>query len=235
MTSPTDSERARRRRGHRLALTAGVLAAISVAAAWGWFAWLPQHRPGLAANERYGIDVSHHQGPITWNRVANDGISFAYIKATEGGDFVDDRFAANWDGAAGAGLERGAYHFFTFCTPGVVQAEHFLEVVPDDPALPPAVDLEIAGNCDARPSVENVDREVRAFLARVEASTGQQMVLYIGDDFESAYGLRTALDRPLWLPRFLLRPDDGWWIWQASSFARVEGVGGRVDLDVMRT
>ena len=31
-----------------------------------------------------GIDVSSNQGTINWNTVADKGISFAYIKATEG-------------------------------------------------------------------------------------------------------------------------------------------------------
>jgi lysozyme len=205
-------------------------------AAWGWFVWLPDHRPGLQPGELYGIDVSHHQGPIAWDRVANDGISFAYIKATEGGDFVDDRFVENWDAAGAAGLERGAYHFFTLCTSGAVQAEHFLEVVPDDPeALPPAVDLELAGNCSARPDVATLDGQIGAFLSLVEASTGQQVLLYVGDDIEDMYGLRGSLGGPVWVPRFLVRPSqDEWHIWQVSAFAHVQGVSGDVDLDVMQ-
>jgi GH25 family lysozyme M1 (1,4-beta-N-acetylmuramidase) len=31
-----------------------------------------------------GIDVSHYQGTINWNNVKAKGISFAFIKATEG-------------------------------------------------------------------------------------------------------------------------------------------------------
>lgn len=199
--------------------------------------WLPNYRPALLPGERYGIDVSHHQGPIDWERVAGDDISFAYIKATEGGDHVDGRFAENWEAAGTAGIERGAYHFFTLCTPGAVQARHFLNVVPTAPsALPPAVDLELAGNCRARPDAVTVEREVRAFLDVVEEETGKTAVLYVGDDFESVYELRATLGRPLWLPRFLLHPGyDSWRIWQVGAFAEVDGVGGHVDLDVMRT
>ncbi len=36
-----------------------------------------------------GIDVSHHQGTVDWEAVASAGISFAYVKATEGSDFVE--------------------------------------------------------------------------------------------------------------------------------------------------
>ena len=31
-----------------------------------------------------GIDVSNHQGTIDWTKVASEGLSFVYIKATEG-------------------------------------------------------------------------------------------------------------------------------------------------------
>jgi lysozyme len=123
-----------------------------------------------------------------WERVADDDIQFAYIKATEGGDFTDARFVANWEAAAAACLDRGAYHFFTLCALGKAQARHFLSLVPDDPdALPPAVDLELAGNCSDRPDNAEVQRELSAFLHLVDEATGEEMLLYVGDDFERRY------------------------------------------------
>jgi lysozyme len=204
----------------------GLAAAVAAGLAW-WFWWVPNWRPGLEDGERYGIDVSSHQGAVDWERVAGDGIDFAYVKATEGGDFVDERFEANWAGARAAGLERGAYHFFTLCTPGDVQGRHFLAVAPpEDGALPPAVDLELAGNCSARPPERAVDNELGRFLSTVEQAWGQEVVLYVGEDFEERYPGRETLDRPLWLRRFLLRPAGDWWIWQLHGRARVDGVEG---------
>jgi GH25 family lysozyme M1 (1,4-beta-N-acetylmuramidase) len=41
--------------------------------------------------------------------------------------------------------------------------------------------------------------------------------------------------RRLWHRRFLLRPDvDDWQIWQVHGYAHVDGVSGRVDLDLRR-
>jgi len=208
---------------------------VSSLAAFAWFVWLPAYRPALGTGERYGVDVSNHQGRIEWTRVARDGVSFAYIKATEGGDFVDHQFAPNWAAAGGSGLGRGAYHFFTLCAPGPAQAENFMRVLPDDPRmLPPAVDLELRGNCDARPGTGAVLRELGAFLHLVESATGREAVLYIGDDFESLYHVRSRFRRPIWARRFLIRPGQNWLIWQVDGFARVDGVAGPVDLDVMR-
>lgn len=138
-------------------------------------------------------------------------------------------------GAAAAGLDRGAYHFFTFCRSGAEQAENFLRTVPADPtALPPAIDLELAGNCSARPDRAIVEREVRVFIDTVEAELAAPVVLYIGDDFEGHYHLREDLDRPVWHRRILLRPDVDWWIWQVSGWARIDGISGGADLNVMR-
>lgn len=233
-TSTTADDGRRRRRWPSSLLAA--LVSLAVAAAVIWFLWFPHYRPSLREGERYGVDVSHHQGEIDWERVAADDISFAYIKATEGGDHVDRRFDANWEGAKTAGLDRGAYHFFTLCIPGRVQGEHFVDVVRDDPdALPPAVDLELAGNCAARPSMASVRRHLDDFLAVVEPAMSQRAVLYIGDDFEHEYPFRAALDRPLWHRRIFWRADvEGWSIWQFTGWGHVDGIGGHVDVNAMR-
>lgn len=196
---------------------------------------LPHHRPALRAGEVHGIDVSNHQGAIDWPAVAADGISFAYVKASEGGDFTDDRFAENWSGAERAGLERGAYHFFTLCRPGEEQAEHFLRTAPPEAAaLPPAVDLELAGNCAARPDREAVDAELDTFLGQVERAWGRPAVLYVGEDWEGAYPVLDRSRRPHWLVSFVGRPDREWAVWQHAWWGRVDGVDERVDLDVGR-
>ena len=61
-----------------------------------------------------GIDVSNHNGSIKWDKVAADekGISFVYIKSTEGATYSDPRFHENAKGATAAGLHVGAYHYF---------------------------------------------------------------------------------------------------------------------------
>ncbi len=215
-----------------LGAVVGVLGAVAVA----WFWYLPNHRSDLRPGERYGIDVSRHQEHIDWERVADDDIDFAYIKATEGGDLVDVRFAANWQEAGRAGLDRGAYHFFTLCRPGAEQAANFLATVPRHEAeLPPALDLEIAGNCSARPEPEAVAAEVEAFLDAVERATGQRTVLYIGDDWQERYPVAGRDDRPRWARRMHRRPiTDDWWVWQFSGTSRVDGIAGHTDLNIMK-
>ena len=112
------------------------------------------YSPDRTIHPLRGIDVSHHQGVVDWGKVAKSDVAFAILKATEGGDYVDETFARNLAGAEAAGLVVGAYRFFTFCRAGAEQAANFLKVVPRNrPMLPPAVDIEFVGNCAARPRV----------------------------------------------------------------------------------
>lgn len=58
-----------------------------------------------------GIDVSDHQPTIDWSEVADDGVTFAVVKATEG-NHVQDRWAlGHVHGAETAGLTVAQYHF----------------------------------------------------------------------------------------------------------------------------
>src|SRR3712207_2635890 len=65
--------------------------------------------------EIHGIDISHYQGTIDWDRLrgANiDGcpVRFVMIKATEGSTRLDPRFKENFYEAREHGFIRGAYH-----------------------------------------------------------------------------------------------------------------------------
>ena len=91
----------------------------------------------------HGTDVSKYQTSVGWSDAKAAGISFAFVKATEGGDRVDDNFAENWQRAKAAGVPRSAYHFFYFCRPAEEQARWFIRHVPRDrSALPPVLDME---------------------------------------------------------------------------------------------
>jgi len=224
---------ARRRR--RLLVVVAASAVLVVALGLVRYEVMPRYRPNLKAGEQFGIDVSNHQGEIRWDQVAASNISFAYIKATEGQDFRDRRFAANWAQARAAGIARGAYHFFTLCSSGAAQAKNFLAALPADPdALPPAVDLEFS-SCSQRPDRATVQSQLRTFVNLVEARVGQPVVIYGLAAFEKAYPIESVLPRDRWRRSLFRRPvRHDWAIWQVSSLTRVKGIDGPVDLDVRR-
>lgn len=185
-----------------------------------------------------GIDVSHRQGAIDWNRVRADGTDFAYIKASEGADLRDAHFAENWRGAEQAGVKRGAYHFFTLCRLARDQAENFIALVPRDvDALPHALDLEFEGNCSARPARGVILAEIAMFIQMVEAHSEKPMVIYMTKEFEDEYRVSQAIDRSLWLRSLFFPPDYAthpWVMWQASNQRAVDGISGSVDWNVVR-
>lgn len=199
--------------------------------AFAWFIWLPHLRPPLEDFESYGLDVSHHQGDIDWGAVANDEIAFAYIKATEGGDWVDPRFAENWAEAQEAGLLVGAYHFFRTCTDGALQAQNLLATVPDVASLPIAIDVEGHGRCGDGVNDADIRQELEELVRLVEAERGP-VVFYVLEGFEALDDVFDKRER--WQRSIGFRPsEDGWFLWQQSFRASVEGVDGPVDLNVM--
>ena len=130
----------------------------------------------------------------------------------------------------------GAYHFFALCRTGEEQAKNFLAAVaPARLSLPPAIDLEFANNCSGRPTDVDLMREVSSFVRLVEATTHRRMILYVSDDFDDRYNVRSRLDRRTWQLKYLRRPaNDRWALWQLGGFAHVDGIDGDVDLNVIR-
>lgn len=185
-----------------------------------------------------GIDASHHQGPIDWARVADAGISFAYLKATEGTGFTDPRFAEHRRRATRAGIAVSGYHYFQLCSDGAAQAEHFLDVLgPSElsaDSLPPALDLELVGSCPEPPPAETLLAEVREFLGVVDRSTGVATMVYLYPDFEERFVFADDLaDHPQWVRRLGERPPRrDWAVWQYDDAGTVPGIEGGVDLNL---
>jgi lysozyme len=218
-----------------LALGAAFLLLTFLVVAYFEGLWIP-NRPNPVQYPVRGVDVSAHQGRVNWNSVASSGIRFVYLKATEGGDFQDEMFGENLRGAHQAGLECGAYHFFSLKTPGALQAQNFIKAVPKDfVSLPPAVDLEYWGNSSARPSVENFQEQLGFFLDAIRKEYDREPVLYTSHDFSSVYLVNFSIKRP-WVRAIIFGPgrdgDNPWLFWQFTERAMVPGIRGFVDMDV---
>ncbi|GAA4816296.1 glycoside hydrolase family 25 protein [Nocardioides caeni] len=194
----------------------------------------PTQAPSPAARSRLGIDASYHQGDIDWAQVAEAGIEFAYLKATEGTGFTDPRFAEHRTAATRTGIDVAGYHYFQLCSDGRAQAEHFLSVLgAAEPAIPPALDLELAGSCSTPPPAEDLLAQVRTFLDTVDRTTGTRTVVYLYPEFEERYGFADDLaEHPQWVRRLGDRPPRrAWQIWQYDDAGTVPGINGGVDLN----
>ena len=190
----------------------------------------------------HGIDVSKFQGEIDWPRARSAGVSFAFIKATEGGDRFDERFLQNWKAAARAGVPRGAYHFYYFCRPARDQAKWFIKHVPKDPnALPPVLDMEWNGHsptCTKKPPRAKVLAEMKEFIRRVEKHYGRKPIIYSSVDFHREILVGHFNDYPFWLrsvagyPKTKYTGRDEWLFWQYTGTGEVPGIKGEVDRNV---
>lgn len=188
----------------------------------------------------HGVDVSRWQAGLDFSRLARNHVSFAYIKATEGGDHLDREFSTHWRRATAAGMPRGAYHFFYWCRPASEQARWFLRHLPRGPMLPPVLDVEWnhrSPSCRTRPKPAAVRAEMRDFLARVAAATGRRPIIYTTPDFYAENELWKINGYPFWLravaePPGKVYPGERWLFWQYTGTGRVPGAPGTIDLNV---
>ena len=107
------------------------------------------------------IDISHHNGNVNLAKAKEDGILGVIQKATQGQTFKDPTYQRNRQKAKDAGLLWGAYHFGTG-RDGLKQAQHFLDVVGNDPGTLLVLDFE------PNPTGPSMDlEEARAFVTHI--------------------------------------------------------------------
>ncbi len=189
----------------------------------------------------HGTDVSKYQSDVDWVAARESGISFVFIKATEGGDRVDDMFARHWRGAKAAGIPRSAYHFYYFCRPAIEQAAWFIRNVPRDAdALPHVLDMEwnhLSPSCKLRPPAATVQREMRIFLDAIEKHYGKRPIIYTSIDFYEDNKLSSFKGYDWWLRSVSAHPHDrydgeNFLFWQYTGTGKVPGITGDADINV---
>lgn len=191
------------------------------------------------AYEVQGIDVSHYQGEIDWEKMSARGIRFAYIKATEGSSYTDEFYMRNLQGAQAAGISAGAYHFFSFDSSGSGQAAHFTEVTGDAAGdLIPVVDVEYYGNKRKDPpDADAVRAELKEMLQVLEEYYGCKPMIYSTQPFYQRFLQGYFEEYPLWIRAVYLPPLQEWTVWQYTDLLRPDGVYGEessVDGDVVK-
>ena len=193
----------------------------------------------VSANDVIGVDVSHYQAEIDMNALADQGISFVYVKATEGTGYTDPNFPVNWANAKTSALEAGAYHFFSFDSPGKDQAWHYIDVVGSlDGELVPVVDVEwYADKKQNPPARADVERELASFLQVLETHYGVRPMIYTSRDVYDLLLSGSFDEYPLWVCSTILPAwlewGDMWTMWQYNDRARLAGYsGGEVYIDL---
>lgn len=192
-----------------------------------------------------GVDVSSYQGAIDWEKVAEDGIQFAMIRAGgryygSGLIFEDTQFRANIQGALDAGLEVGVYFFSQAVSVAEAreEADFLLDLLKDYECNGPVVfDWENISNDAARTDgldSATLTAAANAFCQRVERAGYSPMIYFNQYIAYLLYDLEGIAQYPFWLAQYSETP--GFYydfqMWQYTSSGTVNGIEGEVDMDL---
>lgn len=217
-----------------------LIALLGTAAALCYFKVIPTGKLLAKGYNIRGVDVSSYQGEIDWAVLSEQDIDFAFIKATEGSGYVDERFDDNFKQAAQTKLTIGAYHFFSFDSSGVSQADNYIKTVPKQKGmLAPVIDLEFYGQYTSTPkSVGDVVKEVTSMADKLEEYYGIKPIIYATQKSYRLYIKDTELEKyPLWIRNVYFKPmfTSKWAFWQYCDTEELEGYNGdeeKIDMNV---
>ena len=183
-------------------------------------------------NHVHGIDLSHYQGEVFWETVGeNTKMAYEYLKATEGGDRIDERYENNIILAHKHGLKVGSYHFYRPKTEQVKQLENFMtQCRPGDQDLLPMIDIETRSGL----SKEAFRDSLFIFLDLVEKAYKQKPLLYTGANFYDNNLLGLLGDYKVMIAHYtarepVLKDDLDFILWQYTGKGHLNGINGYMD------
>ena len=181
--------------------------------------------------EVWGLDVSHHQSTIDWNKLSENQPHFVFLKATEGATNQDNKYTENYVRARDNNIPVGSYHFFTYKSSGKEQAENFLSTVKFNKGdLPPVLDLEFSRRM---PPAEKVRMELLDFIQTISQKLACFPIIYCNNKYFRLYLAEYIPEKcKLWIVDYKAKPDGNWTFWQTSDKHKVPGIKGYVDLNL---
>lgn len=213
---------------------------------------LPLHLP---SGFRAGIDISHHNTINDWAAFKNAGITFTYIKISEGVGTPDAKAKRNAEDAKEAGFKIGYYHF---CRPdtrngnsvvndAAAEADDALQRMSQLPApdLPLALDLERWTTTQGSP-LKPADYLiwVNAFIDQIKEKSGFETLLYATKDYLDTHlpHSHNLGSQKLWIAHYGLRDANSlkcptgwndWAIWQYTADGTI-GNNGKLDINILK-
>lgn len=180
----------------------------------------------------HGIDISHYEKQVYWETVGeNSKMAFVYIKATEGQNFVDNKYAENIMMAHKYGLKVGAYHFWRPKVPQQLQVDNFLACCrPQDQDLLPMMDIEVTSNLPRQALRDSLAK----FLTIMENSIHQKPLIYTGQSYYNDYLLGMLHGYKVMMARYSTKEpevndDLDITLWQYTEKGRINGIPTYVD------
>lgn len=195
---------------------------------------------------RKGIDVSHHQGTIQWDKVKESGYDFAIIRIGyrgygNSGTIKMDRTARNnIINAQKAGLDVGVYFFAQAINEleAKEEAEFVLEQLKDlEIQLPVVYDPELIRDEAARTdnvTGEQFTRNTIVFCEKI-LNAGYEPMIYSNMVWEGEiFDMEQLKKYTFWYADYEPFPQTPYAFeyWQYSEKGTVDGIEGMVDLDI---
>jgi lysozyme len=180
----------------------------------------------------HGIDLSHYQGSVFWDAIGeNSKMAYVYLKATEGGNKIDEKYEENIEMAHRYGLKVGSYHFFRPKTDLQQQLYNFMsQCRPGDQDLIPMIDIETKSDLPT----EGFQDSLLKFLDMVEKTYRQKPLLYTFANFYDHYLSGKIDDYKLMIAQYtkrepLLADGKDICLWQYTGKGRINGINSFVD------
>lgn len=184
-----------------------------------------------------GIDVSHWQGTIDWDKVKAADIKFAIIKAggSDAGFYTDSKWEENYTGAKAAGIPIGSYYFVgkdcVTADAGKADAERFIKILKGK-----QLEYPVYMDNEAQPASAKagITEATIAFCETMEAAG-----YFVGIYGSAVSGFKERMDDSKlkayshWVAQYASKCtySGEYGIWQYSSTGRVDGINGNVDMD----
>lgn len=172
----------------------------------------------------WGIDISHHQKLIDWDLlVDHNPPDFIFLKATEGETHQDTKYEIYKTEANKRGISTGAYHFFSYQSPGKNQAENFIQhskLKKGD--LFPVLDIEFKKD---RPNNPAIRKEVRDFCEVIKEEYGVYPIIYCEYDYYKNILQIEFKDFNYWISDLYREPRCEYVFWQYTEQGEVKGIG----------
>jgi len=192
-----------------------------------------------------GIDVSKFQERIDWNKVAADGVQFAFIRVGNrgygtGAMVEDSSFKRNIKGALDAGVKVGVYFFSQAITEeeAIEEANFVLEkIAPYQVECPVVIDVEMISGDEGR--MDAITVEERTHITKVFCETiqnaGYKPMIYMNLEMAAmGLNLEELEDYEKWFAYYnpeMYFPYE-YSVWQYSEKGTVQGISGSVDMNI---
>ncbi len=212
---------------------------------------IPIHLPSPC---RMGIDISHHNDLPDWSGINNAGISFVFIKISEGVGTPDAKAGQNAATAKQQGLRIGYYHFCrpdtrnggTVINDATAEANEAINRISSctAPDLPLVLDLEDQQGWDTPLGPADYLLWINTFIAKIISSTGMAPIIYSRKEYLNR---KLPFDHDLgkyklWISLYSARDCNkvsypigwqDWAIWQYCEDGKI-GQNSKLDINIMK-